>query len=128
MATFVVYEKALEEAYKRVDKSTISSAAITGINLGSGLIAGVAAALVSQLVDTMLSKINKEKGEPGEGTLRRLWNIARDMGLRGSYAGIRARLVMVGGMTAVQFAIYGDIKKVYSPFTTLTQEYVKIIE
>ncbi|KAI1738080.1 mitochondrial phosphate carrier protein [Xylaria scruposa] len=112
MATFVVYENALEQAYKWVDRSTISGTAITGINLGSGLIAGIAAALVSQPADTMLSKINKEKGEAGEGVLRRLWRIARDTGIRGSYAGIRARLVMVGGMTAIQLAVYGDIKKV----------------
>ncbi|KAI0545988.1 mitochondrial phosphate carrier protein [Xylaria curta] len=112
MATFVVYENALEQAYKWVDRSTASGTTITGINLGSGLIAGIAAALVSQPADTMLSKINKEKGEAGEGVLRRLFRIARDTGIRGSYAGIRARLVMVGGMTAIQLAVYGDIKKV----------------
>ncbi|KAI3333123.1 mitochondrial phosphate carrier protein [Ustulina deusta] len=111
MATFVVYENALEQAYKWVDKSTISSPAVTGINLGAGLMAGIAATLVSQPADTLLSKINKAKGEAGEGAFRRLWSIARDTGLRGSYAGIRARLVMVGGMTAIQFAVYGDIKK-----------------
>jgi solute carrier family 25 (mitochondrial phosphate transporter), member 3 len=114
MATFVVYEHALEKAYQWVDKSTLSSAAITGINLGSGLIAGVAAAIVSQPADAMLSKINKEKGESGQGTFGRLWKIARDTGLRGSFAGFRARLVMVGSMTAIQFAIYGDVKKVCS--------------
>ncbi|KAI0867810.1 mitochondrial carrier domain-containing protein [Hypoxylon argillaceum] len=111
MATFVVYEHALEQAYKWVDKSTVSSIGITGINMGSGLLAGIAATLVSQPADTILSKINKSKGEAGEGTLRRLWTIARDTGFRGSYAGIRARLFMVGGMTALQFAVYGDIKK-----------------
>lgn len=112
MATFIVYENALEQAYKLVDRSTLSSPAITGINLGAGLIAGIAATLVSQPADTMLSKINQGKGETGEGPLRRLWRIAGDMGLRGSYAGVRARLVMVGGMTALQLAVYGDIKKV----------------
>lgn len=111
MATFIVYENALEQAYKLVDRSTLSSPAITGINLGAGLIAGIAATLVSQPADTMLSKINQGKGETGEGPLRRLWRIAGDMGLRGSYAGVRARLVMVGGMTALQLAVYGDIKK-----------------
>ncbi|KAI8948824.1 mitochondrial phosphate carrier protein [Xylaria longipes] len=111
MATFVVYENALEQAYKWVDKSTVSSAGVTGINMGAGLIAGIAATLVSQPADTMLSKINKAKGETGEGALRRLWRIAGDTGFRGSFAGVRARLVMVGGMTAVQFAVYGDIKK-----------------
>ncbi|KAI1354249.1 mitochondrial phosphate carrier protein [Xylaria sp. FL0043] len=115
MASFVVYENALEQAYKWVDKSTISSAAVTGINMGSGLVAGIAATLVSQPADTLLSKINKAKAETGEGALRRLWKIARDIGLRGSYAGVRARLVMVGGMTALQFAVYGDIKKVCYP-------------
>ncbi|KAJ2994486.1 hypothetical protein NUW58_g1541 [Xylaria curta] len=111
MATFVVYEHALEQAYKWVDKSTVSSSTVTGINLGSGLIAGIAATLVSQPADTILSKINKEKGAAGEGTIRRLWKIASETGLRGSYAGVGARLVMVGGMTAIQFAIYGDVKK-----------------
>lgn len=119
MAAFVVYENALEQAYTWVDKSTVSSAATTGINLGSGLLAGFAAAIVSQPADTVLSKINKDKGEPGDGTLRRVWKIAKDTGLRGSFVGTRARLIMVGGMTAIQFGIYGDIKNVCSPSASL---------
>ncbi|KAI9675702.1 MAG: mitochondrial phosphate carrier protein [Caeruleum heppii] len=111
MAKFVVYEKVAEAIYRRVDKATVSDGAQTGINLGSGLIAGFAAALVSQPADTMLSKINKTKGAPGEGTTSRLIKIAKELGLRGSYTGIGARLFMVGTLTAGQFAIYGDIKK-----------------
>jgi len=112
MAKFVVYEKVSEAIYKRVDKNSISDGAKTGINLGAGLIAGFAAALVSQPADTMLSKINKTKGLPGEGTTSRLIKIAKELGLRGSYTGIGARLFMVGTLTAGQFAIYGDIKRV----------------
>ena len=111
MAKFVVYEKVSEAIYKRVDKSSLSNGAQTGVNLGSGLIAGFAAALISQPADTMLSKINKTKGAPGEGTTSRLFKIGRELGFRGSYAGIGARLVMVGTLTAGQFAIYGDIKR-----------------
>lgn len=111
MAKFVVYEKVSEVFYRNVDKSTLSSGGVTGINLGSGLIAGFAAALVSQPADTMLSKINKTKGAPGEGTTSRLIKIGRELGFRGSFAGIGARLVMVGTLTAGQFAIYGDIKR-----------------
>ncbi|RYC54303.1 hypothetical protein CHU98_g11903 [Xylaria longipes] len=59
----------------------------------------------------MLSKINKTKGLPGESTLFRLGKIARELGLRGSYAGLPTRLFMAGGLTAGQFAIYGDIKR-----------------
>lgn len=111
MAKFVVYEKVAEAVYKKVDKSTASDKLQTGINLGSGLIAGFAAAIVSQPADTMLSKINKTKGLPGEGTTSRLFKIAKELGIKGSYAGIGARLFMVGTLTAGQFAIYGDVKK-----------------
>ncbi|CAF9926189.1 mitochondrial phosphate carrier protein [Imshaugia aleurites] len=127
MAKFVVYEKVAEAVYQRVDKSKTSDGMQTVINLGSGLMAGFAAALVSQPADTMLSKINKTKGLPGEGTTSRLIKIAKELGLRGSYTGIGARLftqfvdlqertltptcVVVGTLTAGQFAIYGDIKK-----------------
>ncbi|KFY10337.1 hypothetical protein V492_05070 [Pseudogymnoascus sp. VKM F-4246] len=111
MAKFVVYEKVVEAVYKKIDKSTLSDGAQTGVNLGSGLIAGFAAALISQPADTMLSKINKTKGAPGEGTTSRLIKIAKELGLKGSYTGIGARLFMVGTLTAGQFAIYGDVKK-----------------
>ena len=111
MAKFVVYEKVAEAAWKRIDKSQASGGMQTTVNLGSGLIAGFAAAFVSQPADTMLSKINKTKGLPGEGTTSRLIKIARELGLRGSYTGLGARLFMVGTLTAGQFAIYGDIKK-----------------
>jgi solute carrier family 25 phosphate transporter 3 len=96
MAKFVVYEKVSETIYQSVDKSTASPGLQTTINLGSGLIAGFAAAFVSQPADTMLSKINKTKGLPGEGTTSRLIKIAKELGLRGSYTGIGARLFMVG--------------------------------
>lgn len=111
MAKFVVFEKVNEAIYTVVDKSATSDGMQTVYNLSSGLIAGFAAALVSQPADTMLSKINKSKGLPGEGTTSRLIKIAKELGLRGSYAGIGARLFMVGTLTAGQFAIYGDIKK-----------------
>jgi solute carrier family 25 phosphate transporter 3 len=107
MAKFVVYEKVSEAVYRRVDKSTASGGMQTTINLGSGLIAGFAAAIVSQPADTMLSKINKTKGLPGEGTTSRLIKIAKELGLRGSYTGLGARLFLVGLITAGQFAIYG---------------------
>lgn len=95
MAKFVVYEKVVEAVYNRVDKSTASNGMQTTINLGSGLVAGFAAALVSQPADTMLSRINQTKGLPGEGTTSRLIKIAKELGLRGSYTGIGARLFMV---------------------------------
>ncbi|OIW27751.1 mitochondrial phosphate carrier protein-like protein [Coniochaeta ligniaria NRRL 30616] len=111
MAKFVVFEKVSEAAFRIFPKKDLSDAAQTGVNLGSGLIAGFAAAFVSQPADTMLSKINKTKGAPGEGTMTRLVKIGKELGIRGSYTGLGARLFMVGTLTAGQFAIYGDLKK-----------------
>lgn len=111
MAKFVVFEKVSEAAFRTFPKDTLSPSAQTGVNLGSGLMAGFAAALISQPADTMLSKINKTKGLPGEGTASRLVKIAKELGVKGSFTGVGARLVMVGTLTAGQFAIYGEIKK-----------------
>ena len=51
------------------------------------------------------------RGLPGEGTFTRLVKIGKELGIKGSYTGLGARLFMVGTLTAFQFAIYGDIKK-----------------
>ncbi|KAI5250215.1 hypothetical protein E4T43_00084 [Aureobasidium subglaciale] len=108
---FLAFEKFSEAILGTMDKSTMTPGMATTVNLGSGLLAGFAAAIVSQPADTMLSKINKTKGLPGESTASRLVKIAGELGLRGSFAGLPTRLFMVGGLTAGQFAIYGDIKK-----------------
>lgn len=110
MAKFVVYEKVAELIWANLDKNSASEGTKTTVNLGSGLIAGFAAAFVSQPADTMLSKINKTKGLPNEGTTSRLIKIARELGLKGSFTGLGARLFMVGTLTAGQFAIYGSVK------------------
>jgi solute carrier family 25 phosphate transporter 3 len=111
MAKFVVYEKAAAAIFTAFPKEDMAPSTQTVANLGAGLIAGFAAAIVSQPADTMLSKINKTPGAPGEGTTSRLIKIGKELGLKGSYTGIGARLFMVGTLTAFQFAIYSDIKK-----------------
>lgn len=116
MTKFVAFEKVSEFIFSQLDKSSLSSGGQTAVNLGSGLIAGFAAAIVSQPADTMLSKINKTKGMPGEGVVSRLVKIGGELGVRGSFAGLPTRLFMVGGLTAGQFAIYGDIKKALGRF------------
>lgn len=105
MTKFVAYEKVAEYIYSNyVDKATSSAGMQTTVNLGSGLIAGFAAAIVSQPADTMLSKINKVKAEPGEGTISRLAKIGKELGVRGAFGGLGTRLFMVGTLTAGQFA------------------------
>mmetsp|Transcript_32043 Transcript_32043/g.51771 ORF Transcript_32043/g.51771 Transcript_32043/m.51771 type:complete len:356 (+) Transcript_32043:160-1227(+) len=112
IAKFVVYERVAEAIYTSLgkEKSQLSDATNTYINLGSGLIAGLCSAVISQPADTLLSKINKQKGAQGSVTSR-LMTIAKELGPAGLFSGLGARLVMVGTLTAFQFAIYGDIKR-----------------
>ncbi|KAM9902788.1 hypothetical protein OXX69_008178, partial [Metschnikowia pulcherrima] len=79
-------------------------------NLSAGIVAGCAAAIVSQPADTLLSKVNKTKKAPGQSTLGLLGQLAGQLGIRGSFAGLPTRLVMVGTLTSLQFTIYGSLK------------------
>ncbi|WFD18607.1 mitochondrial phosphate carrier protein [Malassezia caprae] len=112
MAKFATMEIVLERLlglYGK-QKSQLTSTEATALNLGSGLIAGFAAATISQPADTLLSKVNKTKALPGETTGGRLLKFAKELGPVGLFTGLTTRLVMVGTMTAFQFGIYGEIK------------------
>jgi len=113
MAKFVVYERAAEAIYAQMGtpKDQLSPGVNTTVNLSAGLIAGIAAAIISQPADTLLSKINKQKGAEGS-IVSRLASLAKELGPRGLFLGLVARIVMVGALTSGQFAIYGDIKRV----------------
>lgn len=113
MTKFVVYERVSEAILSSMStpKDQLSAGTLTTVNLGSGLIAGAAAAIVSQPADTLLSKINKQKGAEGS-IVTRLATLAKELGVRGLFLGLGPRIVMVGALTSGQFAIYGDLKRV----------------
>ncbi|CAO3587656.1 unnamed protein product [Absidia cylindrospora] len=114
MAKFVVYELAAEKIIHSIGtpKDELTAATITKVNLGAGIIAGTAAAIISQPADTLLSKINKQKGVEGQSVTSRLVTMAGQLGAKGLFLGLGPRIVMVATLTAGQFAIYGDIKRV----------------
>ncbi|KAF8340690.1 putative phosphate transport protein MIR1 [Cantharellus anzutake] len=114
MAKFAVYEMAFEKAIQAYGKpkQSLSPSETSTLNLGSGLIAGFAAAIISQPADTLLSKINKTKALPGETITGRLVKMSKQLGPVGLFTGLGARLFMVGTLTAGQFAIFGEIKRV----------------
>lgn len=112
IAKFLVYERAAEAIYGTIGtpKNELSSSTTTAVNLGAGIIAGCAAAFVSQPADTLLSKVNKTKKAEGQSTIGLLGQLAKQLGIRGSFAGLPTRLVMVGTLTSLQFTIYGSLK------------------
>jgi solute carrier family 25 phosphate transporter 3 len=114
MAKFAVQEQAAEAIYDSMGKTKAecSNGTNTGVYLASGVIAGTAAAIISQPADTLLSKVNKQKGGDGQSMVTRLAGLSKELGVRGLFLGLGPRIVMVGTLTAFQFAIYGDIKRV----------------
>ncbi|CAD6563634.1 MAG: Cu/Pi carrier [Tremellales sp. Tagirdzhanova-0007] len=112
MAKFAVNELAVENILSATGRSkdSLSAGQASSLNLSAGAIAGCAAAIISQPADTLLSKINKSKGAPGQSTTSRLIQMAGQLGVSGLFTGMGARLVMISTLTAGQFGIYGSIK------------------
>lgn len=107
-----MYRFAAEKIYAGIGKSpnTISDAGAMGVALSSGVIAGVAAAIISHPADTLLSMVNKE-GAGGTGSITsRLTNLAVETGFQKLFLnGLGPRCVMIGTLTAGQFAIYDSV-------------------
>eukprot|EP00293_Proteomonas_sulcata_P019977 CAMPEP_0184311914 /NCGR_PEP_ID=MMETSP1049-20130417/46154_1 /TAXON_ID=77928 /ORGANISM="Proteomonas sulcata, Strain CCMP704" /LENGTH=348 /DNA_ID=CAMNT_0026627687 /DNA_START=27 /DNA_END=1073 /DNA_ORIENTATION=+ len=112
MAKFAVQGKAAEAIYTSLGSSPnqMTAAGNVGVSLGSGVIAGVAAAIISHPADTLLSKINKP-GAGGTGsTVSRLMNIAAETGYWNlCTSGLGARCIMIGTLTAGQFGIFDSV-------------------
>merc|ERR1712176_167173 len=112
MAKFAVQGRVAEAMYNNLGKSPADCGAVlnTGVSLSSGVVAGVAAAIISHPADTLLSKVNKA-GAGGEGSiLTRLGRIASEIGFYNlATVGLGARCVMIGSLTALQFGIFDTI-------------------
>eukprot|EP00814_Leptocylindrus_danicus_P020213 CAMPEP_0116023950 /NCGR_PEP_ID=MMETSP0321-20121206/11981_1 /TAXON_ID=163516 /ORGANISM="Leptocylindrus danicus var. danicus, Strain B650" /LENGTH=317 /DNA_ID=CAMNT_0003495497 /DNA_START=50 /DNA_END=1003 /DNA_ORIENTATION=+ len=112
MAKFAVQGAAADAIYSSMGKapSELSSGTNLGVSLTSGVIAGVAAAIISHPADTLLSKVNKA-GAGGDGsTTSRLINIAKETGfVKLCTVGLLPRCVMIGTLTAGQFGIFDTV-------------------
>jgi len=113
MAKFAVQGAAAEAIYNAVGKTPATSTDGTkmAISLSSGVVAGVAAAIISHPADTLLSLINKSEGAGGEGPIFvRLGRLAKEVGfVKLCLTGLGARCVMIGTLTAGQFGIFDKI-------------------
>lgn len=113
---FTVNEWAHETAYKMMSPETkknmgpVSNGMLT---LACGVTAGVAAAVISQPGDTLLSQINKGEGGSGSATSK-LLRLAREAGFSGLFVGLGPRIVMTAGLVSGQFVLYKYIKDALS--------------
>merc|ERR1712070_328396 len=109
MAKFAVQGAAAESMANaaNIDMGTAGEGTKLGISLASGVVAGVAAAIISHPADTLLSLVNKP-GAGGEGPIMtRLMRIAGEVGpVKLCLTGLGPRCVMIGSLTAGQFGIF----------------------
>jgi solute carrier family 25 phosphate transporter 3 len=126
MAKFAVQGWAAEKIYNAaaIDAKNCAESTKLSVSLGSGIIAGVAAAIISHPADTLLSLINK-KGAGGnvctyigDGSITsRLMNLAREQGFKKlALVGLGPRCVMIGNcyliigsLTAGQFVLFDSV-------------------
>jgi len=108
---FVAFERTVEFFYKNFftkPKSEYSKGTQLSITFASGYIAGVLCALVSQPADTMVSKLNNMKSEGSTSENMKL--IYEELGFKGLWRGMGARIIMIGTLTGLQWWIYDTFK------------------
>merc|ERR1719284_2069754 len=114
MAKFAVQGRVSEDMYNSMGKTPAQLGALgnTGVALGSGVVAGVVAAIISHPADTLLSKMNKA-GAGGDGSIpSRMMNVTKEMGVVNlCTTGLGARCVMIGTLTALQFGIFDSVMR-----------------
>lgn len=112
MAKFAVQGAAAEKIWPLTGSTakTAGDGMKMTVALSSGVIAGVAAAIISHPADTLLSMVNKP-GAGGNGSIvSRLTNLAVETGfVKLCTNGLGARCVMIGTLTAGQFAIFDSV-------------------
>merc|ERR1711879_929957 len=114
MAKFAVQGRVAEAMYQSLGKTPADMGAVanTGVSLSSGVVAGVASAIISHPADTLLSKVNKA-GAGGDGSIpSRMLNITKEVGVVNlCTSGLPARCVMIGTLTALQFGIFDSVMR-----------------
>lgn len=106
MMKFACFERTVELIYKHVvpkPRSECTKSEQLIVTFAAGYIAGVFCAIVSHPADTVVSKLNQEKGATA-------LDVAKKMGFAAMWKGLAPRIVMIGTLTALQWFIYDFVK------------------
>lgn len=112
MAKFAVQGRCAEIAYYSMDSSPrdCGSFVNTGISLATGVVAGVASAIISHPADGLLTKMNKGGTGDNLSIPRRMAKVAKETGVARLFTeGLGARCAMTGILTALQFGIFDTV-------------------
>ncbi|XP_015607080.1 phosphate carrier protein, mitochondrial [Cephus cinctus] len=106
MMKFTCFERTLELLYKLVvpkPRADCTKAEQLVVTFAAGYIAGVFCAVVSHPADSVVSKLNQEKGSTAI-------QIAKKIGWAGMWMGLGPRIVMIGTLTGLQWFLYDAFK------------------
>lgn len=106
MMKFACFERTVELLYKHVvpkPREQCSKGEQLIVTFVAGYIAGVFCAVVSHPADTIVSKLNQEKGSTAV-------DVAKKLGFGGLWKGLTPRIIMIGTLTALQWFIYDAVK------------------
>jgi solute carrier family 25 phosphate transporter 3 len=106
MMKFACFERTVELLYKYAvpkPRSQCSKSEQLVVTFCAGYIAGVFCAIVSHPADTIVSKLNQQKGSS-------IGEIAKKLGFAGLWKGLFPRIIMIGTLTALQWFIYDGVK------------------
>ncbi|KAJ8956234.1 hypothetical protein NQ318_014965 [Aromia moschata] len=106
MMKFACFERTVELLYKYVvpkPRAQCSKGEQLVVTFAAGYIAGVFCAIVSHPADTVVSKLNQEKGSTAI-------EAAKKLGMKGLWKGLTPRIIMIGTLTALQWFIYDAFK------------------
>ncbi|XP_033214123.1 phosphate carrier protein, mitochondrial-like [Belonocnema kinseyi] len=106
MMKFACFERTVELLYKHVvpkPRLECTKGEQLIVTFAAGYIAGVFCAVVSHPADSVVSKLNQEKGATAGDVLRKL-------GFGGVWKGLGPRIIMIGTLTAAQWFIYDAVK------------------
>merc|ERR1712178_326736 len=106
MMKFACFEKTVEALYKFVvpkPRAECTKGEQLVVTFAAGYIAGVFCAIVSHPADCVVSVLNKSPNlSAGQ--------VVSDLGMKGLWAGLGPRILMVGTLTALQWFIYDSVK------------------
>ncbi|RZF42194.1 hypothetical protein LSTR_LSTR004343 [Laodelphax striatellus] len=106
MMKFACFERTVELLYKHVvpkPRADCTKGEQLVVTFAAGYIAGVFCAVVSHPADTVVSKLNQEKGSSA-------LDVAKKVGFGGLWKGLGPRIIMIGTLTALQWFIYDFVK------------------
>ncbi|CAM9842774.1 unnamed protein product, partial [Scytosiphon promiscuus] len=113
MAKFAVFDAFSKLAYNTFPQAAESVTASLAVSLVSGMVAGVAASLISQPSDTIFVEVS-DKGGPSAGILSTVKGVYEEGGAAAFYKGALPRAAKSALNIALQFFLYDSLKRLAS--------------